>query len=229
MKVENIQKRYCRVKRIVKKNQIMITTLALLIAVAGYLNFAGVSKGKDDSLAVVNGDQELTYEIDEITEVDNFLTEGMDVGVLDEISDTDEGKTDSAEMEVPGEAIFTSSSNINSLSGAKLLKEQTRARNKETMMEIINNENLSEDAKQQAVKGMMQLTEVAQKETDAEILLETKGFAQSVVCMGEESVDVMIQASSLTDAQTAQILDIVQRKTEVSPEKIIITLSKPNE
>lgn len=226
MRIENIPKRYCEVKRIMKKNQIMITTLALLIAVAGYLNFAGINKGKEDSIVMADSDQELTYEIDEITEVDNFLSEGMDVGVLDQIPDTAQENTENVDMEVPGEAIFTSSTNINSLSGAKLLKEQTRAKNKETLLEIINNENLSEDAKQQAVQGMIRLTDVAQKETDAEILLETKGFAQSVVCMGDDSVDVMINASSLTDAQTAQILDIVQRKTEVAPEKIIITLSK---
>lgn len=72
---------------------------------------------------------------------------------------------------------------------------------------------------------MIALTETAQKETDAEMLLEAKGFTSAVVSMGESNVDVMISASSLTDAQTAQIIDIVQRKTEVSPENIIITLA----
>ena len=57
------------------------------------------------------------------------------------------------------------------------------------------------------------------------MLLEAKGFAQSVVSISGESADVMVEASSLSQEQTAQIIDIVQRKTEVSPENIIITVS----
>ena len=37
--------------------------------------------------------------------------------------------------------------------------------------------------------------------------------------------DVMVETANLTESQTAQILDIVQRKTDVAPENIIITVS----
>lgn len=214
-------------KKIVKKNQIMITVLAIMIAVAGYLNFAGTKLGEEDFLTLDGSDQELTYEIDDVTEVENYLSTNMELSMLDEedAAQTQEAAATETEGDIPGEAIFTSSSVINSLSGAKLLKEQTRAKNKEALLEIINNEKLTESAKQEAVNSMIALTETAQKETDAEMLLEAKGFTSAVVSMGESNVDVMISASSLTDAQTAQIIDIVQRKTEVSPENIIITLA----
>ena len=210
-----------------KKNQIMITVLAIMIAVAGYLNFAGTKLGEEDFLTLDGSDQELTYEIDDVTEVENYLSTNMELSMLDEedAAQTQEAAATETEGDIPGEAIFTSSSVINSLSGAKLLKEQTRAKNKEALLEIINNEKLTESAKQEAVNSMIALTETAQKETDAEMLLEAKGFTSAVVSMGESNVDVMISASSLTDAQTAQIIDIVQRKTEVSPENIIITLA----
>lgn len=205
----------------------MITVLAIMIAVAGYLNFAGTKLGEEDFLTLDGSDQELTYEIDDVTEVENYLSTNMELSMLDEedAAQTQEAAATETEGDIPGEAIFTSSSVINSLSGAKLLKEQTRAKNKEALLEIINNEKLTESAKQEAVNSMIALTETAQKETDAEMLLEAKGFTSAVVSMGESNVDVMISASSLTDAQTAQIIDIVQRKTEVSPENIIITLA----
>ena len=50
------------------------------------------------------------------------------------------------EVEVPGEAVFTSTTAVSNLDGARLLKEQTIAKNKATLLEIINNENLSEAA-----------------------------------------------------------------------------------
>lgn len=92
-------------------------------------------------------------------------------------------------------------------------------------MEIIQSEELTEDAKKEAVNSMITLTETAQKESDAQMLLEAKGFTQTVVSISGDSADVMVEAASLTEAQTAQIIDIVQRKTAVSAENIIITVS----
>lgn len=92
-------------------------------------------------------------------------------------------------------------------------------------MEIIQSEELTEDAKKDAVNSMITLTETAQKESDAQMLLEAKGFTQTVVSISGDSADVMVEAASLTEAQTAQIIDIVQRKTAVSAENIIITVS----
>ncbi|MDD7147336.1 MAG: SpoIIIAH-like family protein, partial [Lachnospiraceae bacterium] len=53
--------------------------------------------------------------------------------------------------------------------------------------------------------------------------LEAKGFEDVVVSISDEGVDVVVKAQSLTDAQRAQIEDIVQRKTGTSPENIIIS------
>ncbi len=257
----------------------MITALAVMIAVAGYLNFAGTRIGEEDFISVDGSGSELTYEIsdedmyaislredtdgtisdyseyaqitgtdgdilsldsDDASITENYLSSGMDTvtqgeaglmasedtdghGVL--ASNTDAAEANVIEQEIPGEAVFTSASGVSTLAGAKLLKEQTRAQNKETLLEIINNDTLTEDAKQDAINSMIVLTETAQKESDAQLLLEAKGYTQTVVSISGDVADVMIEAPSLTDAQTAQIIDIVQRKTSIAPENIIITVS----
>ena len=273
----NNRKDMVLVKRIIRKNQIMITALAIMLAVAGYLNFAGTKIGEEDFISVDGSSSELTYEIsdedmyaislredtegaisdysqyttdidgdilsldtDDVTVTENYLNKDMEItgdaadltaeevsidgthGVLAENTDTN---VNVVEQEIPGEAVFTSASGVSTIAGAKLLKEQTRAQNKESLMEIINNDSLTEAAKQDAVNSMITLTETAQKESDAQMLLEAKGFAQSVVSISGDCADVMVDASSLTQEQTAQIIDIVQRKTEVAPENIIITVS----
>lgn len=248
-------------KKILRKNQIMITALAVMIAVAGYLNFAGTKIGEEDFISVDGSNSELTYEIsdedmyaislredtdgvitdyseyaavtgteadiasldtDDTTITDNYLKSDMDTQIA---ANTDETGATVIEQETPGEAVFTSASGVSTLAGAKLLKEQTRAQNKEALMEIINNEDLTEDAKKEAVNSMITLTETAQKESDAQMLLEAKGFTQTVVSISGDSADVMVGAASLTEAQTAQIIDIVQRKTDIAAENIIITVS----
>ena len=135
----------------------------------------------------------------------------------------------SGEEEVPGEAVFTSSTGVSTLSGAKLQKEQTRAQNKEMLLEIINNANISETQKQEAVNSMISMTDIAEKETAAEILLEAKGFADAIVSIDGESVDVVVCTSELTEAQRAQIEDIVIRKTGVSAEAIVISTVNADE
>ncbi len=232
-------------KNMVKKNQVMITALALMIAVAGYLNFAGnritqeeiVTTGSDTvKAAKVTGDDPLYEDIQSmdselVLEEDNYLEQSMDDILAEDIT-VDDGSTDleagsdSVEEitgDVPGEAVFTSAAGMDSLSGAKLLKEQTRAKSKETFLEIINNTNIAEEQKQEAIDGMIALTDVAEKESAAEILLEAKGFEDVVVSITDDMVDVVVNTAELTEAQRAQIEDIVVRKTGMNPEAIVIS------
>ena len=92
------------------------------------------------------------------------------------------------------------------------------------MLNIINNTNIEEAAKQQAIQDMIELTEIAEKENAAETLLMAKGFSDPVVSISSDKVDVVVNAASITDAQRAQIEDVVKRKAEVGADSIIITL-----
>lgn len=242
-------------KNMLKKNQIMITALAIMIAVAGYLNFAGTKVTEEeimtvDSDTVVNDDGSIMLSDDlaldtveeelqtmgDISDEDILQSsaygdiESLDTDITDITADyLDEGmaenvgETTSTDSEVPGEAVFTSTSGMNSLSSAKLMKEQTRAKNKETLMEIINNANITETQKQEAINNMIAITDIAEKETAAEILLESKGFSDVVVSISDTGVDVVVNATQLSEAQRAQIEDIITRKTGVAPETIIIS------
>ena len=232
-------------KNMVKKNQVMITALALMIAVAGYLNFAGnritqeeiVTTGSDTvETAKVTGDDSQYEDIQSmdselVLEEDNYLEQSMDdilaedITVDEENADLEAGSDSVEEItgDVPGEAVFTSVAGMDILSGAKLLKEQTRAKSRETFLEIINNTNIAEEQKQEAIDGMIELTDVAEKETAAEILLEAKGFEDVVVSITDDMVDVVVNTAELTEAQRAQIEDIVVRKTGMNPEAIVIS------
>ena len=244
-------------KNMVKKNQIMITALAIMIAVAGYLNFAGSKITEEEIMTagsdtVVANEQTITesdtdvaalFEIsdedmeqagyseiesldsDVVLQQENYLDETMNEVMAENMSIDMAQNVDNqlSDGETPGEAVFTSSTSLNTLSGARLLKEQTRAKNKETLLEIINNVNISEEQKQEAVDNMIAITDVAEKETAAEILLESKGFNDVVVSITDGTVDVVVNAAELTEAQRAQIEDIIIRKTGVSADSIIIS------
>ena len=167
-----------------------------MIAVAGYLNYSGRLFG------------------DDLTESDNELAnqELLDISLEEGTSEIEE---------TPGEAVLTSGDGI--VAEAKITREQVRAKNKEMLLEIIDNENLSDEQKQEAVAQMIAMTEIAEQEASVETLLLSKGFSEVVVNLTETSADVVVNSEELTDANRAQIEDIITRKTEIAPENIVIT------
>ena len=148
-------------------------------------------------------------------------------GTGTELADAGETSGGMAEtgMENPGEAVLTGGTSVSEyIAGVQLNREQIRAKNKETLMQLINSDQVSEAEKQTAVQNMIQLTEISEKENAAETLLKAKGFVDPVVSITDGQVDVVVNAVSITDQERAQIEDIVKRKTEVGAEGIVITL-----
>lgn len=123
----------------------------------------------------------------------------------------------------PGEAVLTSGEASAVVAEAKVTREQVRAKNKESLMEIIDNENLSDEQKQDAVNQMVAMTDIAEKEAAAETLLASKGFSEAVVSLTQDAADVVVNAAELSDANRAQIEDIITRKTGVAAQNIVIT------
>lgn len=99
-----------------------------------------------------------------------------------------------------------------------MTREQVRAKNKESLQEIIDNDKLSEEQKSDAVAQMVAMTDLMEKEVAAETLLASKGFSEAVVSLSEDSADVVVNAKELSDASRAQIEDIITRKTGVARE-----------
>ena len=193
-------------KRKIRKNQVVIATLAVLIAIAGYITYdkseSNLLSQETNALEDKNVWDELVWN-EENTEI---------------VSNTEEEKN-------PGESVLTGNLiNVTDYAAAvKLNREQIRASNKATLLEIINNDQLTETAKKDAVNQMVALTEIAEKEATAEMLLEAKGFSNVVVSISGESCDVVLDMGEVTDAKRAQVEDIVKRKTGIAAEKIVIT------
>ena len=122
-------------KKIMKKNQVIITSLAILIAVAGYLNFADVDLGFKD--------QEASTDSSSILEDAGYdLTD--ESALLDENS-ADSSLTESQDTSSPGEAVLTGSTGF--AAQAKISREQIRSQNKADLQDIINNEGISDEEK----------------------------------------------------------------------------------
>ena len=258
-------------KKIFQKNQLIITALALMIAVAGYFSYmnnhiddgmaaetaanAGTDalnaeyeisdedplaaediftdEGTGEELALVDGTETADAGTGEDTydAADAAMTDGQDVA--ENVTDgqnvaadvADMTSADAEEIENPGEAVLTSTgtANLDYAARMKLNREQIRSKNKEALLEIVNNTSVADNLKQDAVNKMVAMTDIAEREAAAEMLLEAKGFSDVVVSITDDNCDVVLNMGEVTDAKRAQVEDIVKRKTNISADKIVIT------
>ncbi len=272
-------------KNIFKKNHIIITALAIMIVIAGYLSFtnrdAAEKADKTDKEVTEAGDyeeftqvkdgeevsEEGTMDIEEATEASDILetdaTDQEDVEASDNQEDAvvaensdqqaeDTENTENAQKEdseeitdisdedvladahdvsdngelnleegVPGEAVLAKATIDSSYFVSNRVKrEQVRSKSKELYMELIQSTDITNEQKQEAIDGMLELTDVIDKENATEMLLEAKGFEDAVVFISDGKAEVVVNASSLTDQQLAIIESVVKEKTGIEVKNI---------
>jgi len=215
-------------KPVFKKNQMIITALAAMIAVAGYLNYSGTRL--DESMLSANSEAVEDVEdgslAEDISAEDLYAEDGAeeysDIESLDEDVDT-------AEESVGQTVLANSTVGVGLVSEAKVTREQTRSKNKEMLMELINSAGVTDEQKQSAINEMVQMTDVAEKELAAETLLVAQGFNEVVVSINDSCADVVVSSTQVSDSQRAQIEDIVKRKTGIEAANITITPVKSSE
>ena len=207
-------------KRILKRNQVIVTTLAVMIAAAGYLNYSGRILEKQAAPASAD-DSTVLLADDGSTQVNTYADNAyQDIASLD--SDGREESSTAEKSEI-GEAVLASTSGQTSvLAAAKLNREQVRAKSREELLEVMNSTSVEQEQKNSAASAVEKMAETAEQEAAAELLLEAKGFAGCVVSIADGKADVVINAASLDDASRAQIEDIVKRKTGIPGENIVI-------
>lgn len=226
-------------KKVWRRNQLIITALVILVGVAGYLNFT--EKSVAETLDwVANEDVETTASVEDAQKTgeengeetkDTKTTETAknEEAVEEELTEEELAEvetTSESEDENVGEAVLTNAKTSDVFYSIKLEREQTRAENKEMLTEILNNTNATEDQKNDAIDSIMEMADNAEKENAAETLLTAKGFSGAVVSITEDCVDVVINQAELTEQEVVQIEDIVSRKTGASMEKIVISTNE---
>lgn len=218
------RKDFKEMKKTSHKNQIIITALAVMIVVAGYLNFTGQ---EISTSGLTKSNKETSADNDTENQDTGSGDNAKDISVED-IGNDDYVVADSGDVvaseENPGEAVMVSNTiGADYFASAKLTREQTRAKNKETLMNIINDKTIASADKKSAIRQVANITKNSEKENAAELMLQAKGFQNAVVSINEGNADVVIDSNGLSEQQIAQIEDIVRRKTGIEADKIVIT------
>lgn len=222
-----------------KKNQIVITALVAMIGAAGYLNYIDTHPDTSQVMMTDEGDLAMVWDDEALQAVDENNEIAVNNEKTSEVTTakstaknesngeqavTSSENNQSANASSAGEAVFVNSSNDSSyFIQAKLDREQARSKEKDLLNEMLSNENIEASKKSDAANAMLEIQQRIERETASEAMIEAKGFKEVYVRIDNDTVDVVVDKAQLTDAEVAQIEDIIKRKTGVSGDKIRIS------
>ena len=200
------------IKKIMKKNQVVILALALILMTAGYLNYTNNHENENLLLAGL-GDAQLVSAnaIDSNNIIENLQTESMPIVANQE-------NTNQVTQETS-----TNATNDDYFTRSKLERETMYSQMLETYTGILENEKISSEQKDIAENEIKNINDTKNAIMVVENLLGTKGFENVIVFVNNPSINVVIKAEELTTEQVAQVQNIVQRELKTDIENIHIT------
>ena len=231
--------------KFLKKNQVIIYVTALMLVVAGYMNFTAngdlksavqtaSSEEELDKMANI-GDAQLvssnavSENQESISNVGNAKNENGN-----EIADTESANTTNAEKSnVANEeknqnntvetSTKVSNSDDNYFSTSKLEKDTMYSQMLETYENILNSSNSLETQKQSATEEIKKINDTKNSIMICENLIKTKGFENSIIFVNGESISIVVKDDQLTTEKVAQIQNIISREMNAKVENIHIS------
>ena len=197
-------------KEIVKKREIAIYAICLMLVAAGYFNYSNFNKDIVETIAEETNEtnEENTEHIGDAVLVSSNELEN----IVEENETNDIKETISNEVE---EDYYAST---------KLERDRMYAENISNYEAILNNPNVSEAQKNIATTEITKINNTKNMIMICENIILTKEFTNCVILINDVSVNVIVRTEGGLDTQkVAQIQNIISREIGTSFENIHIS------
>ena len=215
-------------KNILKKNQVIISAIAIMLIVAGYMNYT--ANTKDTLEASVLADTESYAQLGDATLVSANVTDNttIDTAISTNTANTEsDGNTGNTEnIEDFGDTEVTQTSNSTSneyFTESRLEREKMYSQMLESYQNILENTQISETQKDISQNEIKNINDTKNAIMIVENLIKNKGFEDVVIFVNGESISVIIKGGEITPEQIAQIQNIVSRELSAEVDNIHIS------
>ncbi len=211
--------------KILKRNQIVVAVIALMLVTAGYLNFANQNKesnliptssAADSELMAGIGDAQLVS-ANEATE--NKQTQNETVENTENVATTSntQENTDSNTTK------NTSAQEDSYFAQSRLDRDKMYSQMLDNYQKILETNNLSSEEKKTAQEEIKRINNEKNAIMIAENLIKTKGFQDIVIFVNNGNVTGVVQKDKLDEKDIAQIQNIITRELNAKTNKINIS------
>lgn len=215
--------------KILKRNQLIVLVVSLMLITAGYLNFTTNQENVETSTIAERtdttiGDAEFVSTVphNENKVEENAIVENNENAISNGMSNEQENLVETNATEQKQEESKKSENDYYFIT-SKLDRNTMYSETLETYQEMYNNANATAEQKQEALKKINNINNTKNAIMIAENLIIAKGFKNVVIFANEGSISVVIQADELKPEEVAQIQNIVSRELNVGAEIIHIS------
>ena len=210
--------------KLLKKNQVIIYTIAVLLMVAGYLNY---STNTGEALEASANEVANTANIGDARLVS---TDPVDENAANELQNTinvtNTSNTNTTAENITNNTTTQTSSTVSTddyFAKSKLERDSMYSQMLETYENVLNSDNSLETQKQSATEEITKINNTKNSIMVCENLLKTKGFDSSVIFVNGDSISVIIGADELTQEEIAQVQNIISREMNADIQNIHIS------
>lgn len=186
----------------VKKNQVVVYAIALMLVVAGYLNYI---------------ENDRTVEISSTTQNQN-----TNIGDATLVSNNEVEQNENTYNNEDENLINSEQNNDEYFANSKIEREKMYSQMLETYQKMLENTSISEEQKSIASQEIKRINDTKNAIMICENLISIKGFNNSIVLANGESINVVIEDDELIQEEIAQIQNIITREMSTAIENIHI-------
>lgn len=237
-------------RSIFKKNQVIISVIALMLIAAGYMSYT--TDINNDLKTAVLKDAEEYAELGDAQLVSSQVANNENTETQEESKNTssetqqesktandgnlqENGKNENVQsgdknsnttnMQETNEAVDTSTQNSGSsyFTESRLEREKMYSQMLESYQKILENSQITDTQKEIAQNEVSKINKTKNAIMIAENLIKNKDFSDVVIFVNGNSVNVVVKEKTLKTEQIAQIQNIVTREIENDIENIHIS------
>ncbi|CDC32019.1 putative uncharacterized protein [Clostridium sp. CAG:508] len=211
--------------KILKRNQIVVAVIALMLVTAGYLNFANQNKESNLIPTSSAADSELMAGIGDAQLVsanetkENNQTQNETVENTENVATTNKTKEDTASNITQN----TSAQEDSYFAQSRLDRDKMYSQMLDNYQKILETNNLSSEEKKTAQEEIKRINNEKNAIMIAENLIKTKGFQDIVIFVNNGNVTGVVQKDKLDEKDIAQIQNIITRELNAKTNKINIS------
>ena len=192
--------------------KLTVLTLAVALAVAVYLNWEYARAG-DIAADPAAAETSAAADTADAVVVDALPVAG------DTVSEAGDKNYGEAQL-----VSVTESTGTEFFEQARLNRAKSRDEALDTLQKSLKNAKLTDEEKEQLTSQLAAQIDSIAAENEIETLLKAKGFVDSVVFIGEDTVNVTVMTTNaqLGQSEVAQIRDAVLERCDVSAQDITV-------
>lgn len=222
-------------KGLLKKNQVIIYVIALMLVTAGYLNYttntaeqvstqtAMEMEANDDMQIADIGDATL---VNSEAVSENEVEENVTADTTNTMADTNMTQDNNTTENSTANTVAQTSATVTTdeyFTKSKLERDTMYSQMIESYEKVLNSSNSLETQKQSATEEIKKINDTKNSIMICENLISTKGFTNNIIFVNGDSISVIIGAEQLQQEEVAQIQNIISRELNAEIENIHIS------